>query len=69
MKLKNQEDKKMRILEGNVVAEGIKIGIVAASNGNIPVVCIPDLKVPSEETAKKTAAIVSTAADIISLFR
>ena len=30
MKLKNQEDKKMRILEGNVVAEGIKIGIVAA---------------------------------------
>ena len=30
MKLKNQEDKKMRVLEGNVVAEGIKIGIVAA---------------------------------------
>ena len=26
----NQEDKKMRVLEGNVVAEGIKIGIVAA---------------------------------------
>ena len=44
-------------------------GILAASNGNIPVVCIPDLKVPSEETAKKTAAIVSTAADVISLFR
>ena len=27
-----------------------------ASNANIPVVCIPDLKVPSEEIAK-TAAI------------
>lgn len=55
--------------EAALVLEDSENGILAASNGNIPVVCIPDLKVPSEETAKKTAAIVSTAADVISLFR
>lgn len=55
--------------EAALVLEDSENGILAASNGNIPVVCIPDLKLPSEGIAKKTAAIVSTAADVISLFR
>ena len=50
------------------VLEDSENGILAASNANIPVVCIPDLKVPSEEIAKKTAAIVPDATAVISLF-
>ncbi len=38
--------------EAALVLEDSENGILAASNGNIPVVCIPDLKVPSEETKK-----------------
>ena len=54
--------------EHALVLEDSENGILAASNANIPVVCIPDLKVPSEEIAKKTAAIVPDATAIISLF-
>jgi len=54
--------------EHALVLEDSENGILAASNANIPVVCIPDLKAPSEEIAKKTAAIVPDATAIISLF-
>ena len=54
--------------EHALVLEDSENGILAASNANIPVVCIPDLKVPSEEIAKKTAAIVPDATAVISLF-
>ena len=54
--------------EHSLVLEDSENGILAASNAKIPVVCIPDLKVPSEEIAAKTAAIVSSATDVISLF-
>lgn len=54
--------------EHSLVLEDSENGILAASNARIPVVCIPDLKAPSEKIAKKTAAIVSSAADVISLF-
>ena len=55
--------------EHALVLEDSENGILAASNAHIPVICIPDLKVPSENIAQKTAAIVSTAADVIPLFR
>ena len=54
--------------EHALILEDSEHGILAASNANIPVVCIPDLKVPSEEIAKKTAAIVPHATAVISLF-
>lgn len=54
--------------EHALVLEDSENGILAASNAEIPVVCIPDLKFPSEEIAKKTAAIVTTAADVVDLF-
>ena len=54
--------------EHALVLEDSENGILAASNAHIPVICIPDLKVPSENIAQKTAAIVSTAADVIQLF-
>ena len=56
------------IPEHALVLEDSENGILAASNAYIPVVCIPDLKVPSEEIAKKTAAIVPDATAVISLF-
>ena len=52
--------------EHALVLEDSENGILAASNANIPVVCIPDLKVPSEEIAKKTAAIVPDGTAVIS---
>ena len=54
--------------EHALVLEDSENGILAASTADIPVVCIPDLKIPAEEIAQKTAAIVSTAADVIQLF-
>ena len=54
--------------EHALVLEDSENGILAASNAKIPVVCIPDLKIPSDVIAKKTAAIVSSATDVISLF-
>ncbi len=54
--------------EHALVLEDSENGILAASTADIPVVCIPDLKVPSEEIATKTAAIVSSATDVIPLF-
>lgn len=54
--------------EDAIVLEDSENGISAAYNANIPVICIPDLKVPAEDIAKKTAAIVPTAADVIQLF-
>ena len=54
--------------EHSLVLEDSENGILAASNANISVVCIPDLKVPSEEIAKKAVAIVPDATTVISYF-
>lgn len=54
--------------EHALVLEDSENGILASSNANISVICIPDLKIPSEEIAAKTAAIVSSATDVITLF-
>ena len=54
--------------EHSLVLEDSENGILAASNANISVVCIPDLKVPSEEIAKKAVAIVPDATAVISYF-
>ena len=43
-------------------------GIRAAWNARIPVICIPDLVSPSVEMARKTAGVVNTADEVISLF-
>lgn len=51
--------------EHALVLEDSENGILAACNANIPVICIPDLKVPSEEIAGKTAAIVPDATAVI----
>lgn len=51
-----------------LVLEDSENGILAAANAGIPVVCIPDLKMPSKNIAKKTAAVLKTAAEVISLF-
>ncbi len=54
--------------EHAIVLEDSENGILAAAAGGIPVICIPDMKYPDAEIAKKTAAIVKTAADAITLF-
>lgn len=52
-----------------LVLEDSENGILAAANAGIPVVCIPDLKMPAPEIAAKAAAVVNTAADVISLLK
>ncbi|MBE6010815.1 MAG: HAD family phosphatase [Lachnospiraceae bacterium] len=54
--------------EKAVVLEDSENGILAADAAGIPVICIPDMKYPDADIAKKTAAIVKTAADVITLF-
>lgn len=54
--------------EHAIVLEDSENGILAADAAGIPVICIPDMKYPDENIAKKTAAIVKTAADVITLF-
>ncbi|MBR2696788.1 MAG: HAD family phosphatase [Parasporobacterium sp.] len=48
-----------------LVLEDSENGILAASNGGIPVICIPDLKVPKEEVLSKAEAVFETAAQVI----
>ena len=47
--------------EEALVLEDSENGILAAVNGKIPVLCIPDMKQPSEEIGRKTAAILPDA--------
>lgn len=51
-----------------LVLEDSENGILAAWNAGIPVICIPDLKMPSPDIAQKTADIVNTADKVIRLF-
>jgi len=48
-----------------IVLEDSENGILAAYNGGIPVICIPDLKIPREEILAKAAAVFETANDVI----
>lgn len=52
-----------------LVLEDSMNGIQAAWNARIPVICIPDLVSPSAEMARKTAAVVNTADEVIKLFQ
>lgn len=52
-----------------LVLEDSENGVLAACSGNIPVICIPDLKQPSEETSAKTAAVLSSADQVIPWIR
>ena len=49
-----------------LVLEDSENGVLAAVRGGIPVICIPDLKQPSEEIIQKAAAVVSNAEEVIS---
>ena len=51
-----------------LVLEDSENGILAAWNAGIPVICIPDLKIPAPDIAQKAAAIVNTADKVIGLF-
>lgn len=52
-----------------LVLEDSENGIKAAHHAGIPVICIPDLKQPSEETIAKTAAVLSSADQVIPWIR
>lgn len=51
--------------ENCLVCEDSENGIQAAYAAEIPVICVPDLKQPSEEYAKKTAAVLHNLAEVI----
>ncbi len=49
-----------------LVLEDSENGVKAAYNGNIPVICIPDMKHPSDDIIKKTVAVLPRADRVIS---
>lgn len=51
-----------------LVLEDSVNGIQAAWNAQIPVICIPDLVMPSDEMAEKTVAVLNTADELIKYF-
>lgn len=51
-----------------LVFEDSENGILAAANGHIPVVCIPDMKYPDPEFAQKTVCILHSADEMIEKF-
>jgi len=57
---------KINILpEEALVLEDSEAGILAAYNGKIDVICVPDKKYPDEQFAKKTVKIVKSLLDVI----
>ncbi len=51
-----------------IVLEDSENGLLAANAGDIPVVCIPDMKQHGEDLMAKAAAFVTTAEDVPALF-
>lgn len=59
----------MQVLpEHALVLEDSQNGILAAINGGIPAICIPDMAVPKACVLEKAAAVVSSADEVPSLF-
>lgn len=52
-------------VEDAIVLEDSETGILASYRANIPVICIPDMKVPNDEHKEMTTAILSTLHDVI----
>lgn len=60
---------RMNILpEHALVLEDSQNGVLAAINGGIPAICIPDMAVPKAYVLEKAAAVVSSADDVPELF-
>ena len=51
-----------------LVFEDSQNGVLAAVNGNIPVICIPDVGTPEKAILEKAAAVADSASDVPSLF-
>lgn len=49
-----------------LVLEDSEAGIMAAHNANIPVICIPDLKIPQDSFQEMCTAVLSSLYDVIS---
>lgn len=57
---------KLNVLAGEaLVLEDSENGILAAHNAGIPVICIPDMKRPSEDHLKKTAAVCNSLFEVM----
>lgn len=52
-------------VEDAIVLEDSEAGIEAAYNANVPVICIPDMKVPDEKHLNMLAAVLPTLKDVI----
>lgn len=55
--------------EEALVLEDSEAGICAAAAGNIPVICVPDMKHPAPEFAEKTWKIVDSLLDVLEILR
>ena len=52
-----------------IVLEDSEAGIQAAYSGNIPVICIPDMKYPEPTYAKMTSSILDSLEDVITYLK
>ena len=48
-----------------IVLEDSENGVLAAYNGGIPVICIPDMKQPSDDIVKKASVVLDSAEDVV----
>lgn len=52
-----------------LVLEDSEMGILAAADGSLPVICVPDMKYPEEEYANRCEAIVPSLLDVLNLLQ
>ena len=52
-----------------IVLEDIEAGIRAAHAAGIPVICVPDLKQPSDEAREMAQAVLPSLKDVIDILK
>ena len=55
--------------EKAIVLEDSEAGIQAAFAAGIPVICVPDMKYPEEQFAKKASKIVDSLSVVLEMFQ
>ena len=55
--------------EDSLVLEDSEMGILAAADGNLPVICVPDMKYPLDQYARRCTEICDSLLDVLQLLK